>query len=149
MDKEVILVAGNGLGYEVKYSVFQKIYDELQTKCDSEGYLKVILKNFSVLRDFVVQKCGGSYVDFDTLKCSEFYTKEQVVEYVKKNFNNVEDIWNALEGIKDPNCEMFELVEDVYGSITFYNLDLHQAECIDNIVDCFYEFMELGEYGIE
>lgn len=145
----ILLVACNGLGYEVKYSVFQKIYDELQTKCDSEGYLKVILENFSVLRDFVAQKCGGSYRDFDELDICEFYSQEQVLEYVKKNFNNLEDIWNALEGIKDPNYDMFELIEDVDGSVTFYNLSLEDARRIDNIVDCFYEYMENGEYDFE
>ena len=147
--REFTLVDCNGLGYGVKYSVFQKIYDELQTKCDSEGYLKVILENFSVLRHFVVQKCGGSYRDFDELDISEFYTKEQVVEYVKKKFNNLEDIWDSLDGIKDPNYDMFELIEDVDGSVTFYNLSLEDVSRIDNIVDCFYDYMENGKFNFE
>lgn len=147
--REFTLVDCNGMGYKVKYSLLQKIYNELQTKCDSEGYLTVILDNFSVLRDFVVQKCGGSYGDFDTLDVSEFYTQEQVMEYVKKKFNNLEAIWNALDGIKDPNYGMFELIEDVDGSVTFYNLSLEDARCIDNIVDCFCEYMENGKYHFE
>lgn len=147
--REFTLVDCNGMGYKVKYSLFQQIYNELQTKCDSEGYLTVILDNFNVLRDFVVQKCGGSYGDFDTLDVSEFYTQEQVMEYVKKKFNNLEAIWNALDGIKDPNYGMFELIEDVDGSVTFYNLSLEDARCIDNIVDCFCEYMENGKYHFE
>ena len=147
--REFTLVDCNGLGYGVKYSVFQKIYDELQTKCDSEGYLKVILENFSVLRHFVVQKCGGSYIDFDELDTSEFYSQEQVMEYVKKKFNNLEEIWNALDGIKDPNYDIFELIEDVDGSVTFYNLSLEDANRIDNIVDCFYDYMENGKFNFE
>lgn len=147
--REFTLVDCNGLGYKVEYSLLQKIYDELQTKCDSEGYLKVILENFSLLRDFVVQKCGGSYGEFDTLDVSEFYTQEQVLEYVKKKFNNLEEIWNALDGIKDPNYDMFELIEDVDGSVTFYNLSLEDANCIDNIVDCFCEYMKNGKYYFE
>lgn len=147
--REFTLVDCNGLGYKVKYSLLQKIYNELQTKCDSEGYLTVILENFSVLRDFVAQKCGGSYGDFDNLDVSEFYSQEQVMEYVKKKFNNLEDIWNSLDGIKDPNYGMFELIEDVDGSVTFYNLSLEDARCIDNIVDCFCEYMENGKYHFE
>ncbi len=147
--REFTLVESNGMEYKVKYSLLQKIYDELQTKCDSEGYLKVILENFSVLRHFVVQKCGGSYRDFDELDISEFYSQEQVMEYVKKKFNNLEDIWNALDGIKDPNYGMFELIEDVDGSVTFYNLSLDDARRIDNIVDCFCEYMENGKYHFE
>lgn len=147
--REFTLVESNGRGYKVKYSLLQKIYNELQTKCDSEGYLTVILDNFKLLRDFVVQKCGGSYGDFDTLDVSEFYTQEQVMEYVKKKFNNLEDIWNALDGIKDPNYGMFELIEDVDGSVTFYNLSLEDARCIDNIVDCFCEYMDNGKYYFE
>lgn len=147
--REFTLVESNGRGYKVKYSLIQKIYNELQTKCDSEGYLKVILENFSLLRHFVVQKCGGSYRDFDELDTSEFYTQEQVMEYVKKKFNNLEVIWNALDGIKDPNYDMFELIEDVDGSVTFYNLSLDDARRIDNIVDCFSEYMENGKYNFE
>lgn len=147
--REFTLVESNGRGYKVKYSLLQKIYNELQIKCDSEGYLTVILDNFKVLRDFVVQKCGGSYGDFDILDVSEFYTQEQVMEYVKKKFNNLEDIWNALDGIKDPNYGMFELIEDVDGSVTFYNLSLEDARCIDNIVDCFCEYMDNGKYYFE
>lgn len=147
--REFTLVENNGRGYKVKYSLLQKIYDELQTKCDSEGYLTVILDNFSVLRDFVVQKCGGSYRDFDELDISEFYTKEQIVEYVKKKFNNLEDIWNVLDRIKDANYDIFELIEDVDGSVTFYNLSLDDARRIDNIVDCFCEYMENGKYNFE
>lgn len=146
MDKSIILSSINGLGYKVNINELVKIYYEFDESDSSEEYLEIILKHFEILKDFVTQKCGGEFRDFGTIEYNNYLRYDKVFERIQTECNCIADICDMLEDIKDPNAHMFELIELGDGTLQLFNVRFEELEVVDNIVDCFCNYMEENWY---
>lgn len=146
MDESIILSSINGLGYKVNIDELVKIYYEFDESDSSEEYLEIILNNFEIVKDFVTQKCGGEFRDFDVIEYNDYLRSDKVFERIQTECNCIADICDMLEDIKDPNAHMFELIELGDGTLQLFNVRFEELEVVDNIVDCFCTYMEENWY---
>lgn len=146
MNREIVLTGNSGVGYKVSITELVDIYNSLFNKTESEECLEIIINHFSLLKDFVTQKCGGDLVDFDHLEYNTYLTTDETLEYIKTKYTSIDDLYCAMDNIKDPTAHMFELVELGDGTFEVWNIDAKQIDCIDNIVSCFCNFMVGAEY---
>lgn len=146
MDREFVLACNSGVGYKVSITELVDIYNSLFDKTESGEWLEIIINHFSLLKDFVTQKCGGALVDFDYLEDNTYLTTDEALEYIKTNYTSIDDLYCAMGNIKEPTAHMFELVELADGTFEVWNIDANQIDCIDNIVSCFCNFMVNAEY---